>query len=247
MSRYNESFRVNLSERMKKKMEAIAETENIDQSELVRSAIDDYIQDAETTPQEELARVHEKIDEAEREAKQHQEKAEEYHERIEELRSREQELTRQMEKVSQLDTLEDLFERIIRGSVEDETANISQHHSLAKDASANFDVDEQEILQRIYTEYPEIPESEFHHRELDDSWTREWPEEYDAILERVARLTRWRGETSTYQVHHIAEHYGIEDMEVLEDVSARYDDLQVSERDSDSDLATASGVVLTSV
>jgi len=45
---------------MKKKMEAVAEAENIDQSELVRSAIDDYLQDAVTTPQEELARVHKK-------------------------------------------------------------------------------------------------------------------------------------------------------------------------------------------
>ena len=106
---------------------------------------------------------------------------------------------------------------------------------------------DQDISQRIYTEYPEVPESEFHHREIDESWSREWPEEYDEILERVARLTRWRGETSTSQVHHIAEHYEMEDMEVLEDVSARYDDLQVSQRDSDSDLAIAPDVVLTSV
>jgi len=232
---------------MKKKMEAVAEAENIDQSELVRSAIDEYIQDATTTPQEELAHVREKIDEAEREAKQHQEKAEEYHEQIEELRSREQELTRQMEKVSQLDTLEDLLERIIRGSVEDDTMYISQHNPLAKDASANFDVDEQEILQRIYTEYPEVPESEFHHREIDESWSREWPEEYDEILDRVARLTHWRGETSTHQVHHIAEQYEVENIDVLEDVSTRFDELQVSQKDPDSEFRSTSGVILTSV
>lgn len=228
-------------------MEAVAEAENIDQSELVRSAIDDYLQDAATTPQEELARVHEKIDEAERGAKRHQEQAEEYQEQIEELKSREQELTREMEKVSQLDTLEDLLERIVRGSVEDDTITISQHRSLTKDASANFEVDEQEIVRRIYAEYPEIPESGFHHREIDESWTRDWPEEYDEILERVARLTRWRGDTGTLHILHIAEHYGVEDMEVLEDVSARYDDLQVSQRDADSDLKSASDIVLTSV
>lgn len=227
-------------------MEAVAEAENIDQSELVRSAIDDYLQDAETTPQEELARVHKKIDEAEHEAKQHQERAEEYREHIEELRSREQELTRQMEKVSQLDTLEDLLERIVRGSVEDDSTNISQHRSLTKDTSANFNVDTEEIIKRIYAEYPEVSESEFHHREIDESWTRKWPEEYDEILERVARLTHWRGETSKAQVFHIAEHYDVEDTDVLEDVSARFDGLQVSQRDADSDLRTASDIVLTS-
>lgn len=246
MSRYDESFRLNLSESMKKKMEAVAEAENINQSELVRSAIDEYLQNASTTPQEELARVNEKIDEAEREAKEHRESAEEYELQIEELRGREQELAKQLEKVSQLDSLEDLLERIVRRSVEDDEMNISQHQSLVKDTGANFDVDEQEILQRIYTEYPEVPESEFHHRELDQSWTREWPEEYDEILERVARLARWRDKTSTDHVIHIAEHYDVEDTDLLEDVSARYDDLQVSQRDADSDLKTASDIVLTS-
>jgi len=141
-------------------MEAVAEAENINQSELVRSAIDEYLQNASTTPQEELASVNEKIDEAEREAKEHRERAEEYDMQIEELRGREQELSKQLEKVSQLDSLEDLLERIVRRSVEDNTTNISQHQPLVKDTGANFDVDEQEVLQRIYTEYPEVPDSD---------------------------------------------------------------------------------------
>jgi len=106
---------------------------------------------------------------------------------------------------------------------------------------------DQDISQRIYTEYPEVPESEFHHREIDESWSREWPEEYDEILDRVARLTHWRGETSTHQVHHIAEQYEVENIDVLEDVSTRFDELQVSQKDPDSEFRSTSGVILTSV
>jgi hypothetical protein len=218
---------------MKKKLEAAAEAENVGQSEIVRSAINEYLQDTVETSKEELARIHEKIDETEREAQQHQKKAEERRERIEDLREREKELTRKMDKVAQLDTLADMLERIAKESIEEETSNTSQHQSLTKETSANYNVDEQEIIKRIYTEYPEIPESEFHHRELDESWSREWPDDYDYMLTRMARLTRWKGELCSHEVRHISQNYDVQPDELLKDASTHSDDLELAQGNSD--------------
>ncbi len=230
MPRFDESFRLNLSERMKKTMEAVAKAEDISQSELVRMAIDEYLQDATTTPEEELAIIREDMSEAKHEAEQYQKKAKEQREQLEELKNREKELAEQIEQISELDTLDDLLKRVVQEAVEKDGGSISPYNTLVEDISAEFTIEGQELINRIYTEYPAVGITKFQQSEVSDSLSREWPEEYKDMLGRVARLTRWRGETTSSQVWHVADKYEMEADELVRDVSEESDDLDLTEK-----------------
>lgn len=208
MARFTESYRFNMTPELKAKLNATAEAEGRKKSEIIREVLWEYVKDVEDDLDAELAQVRERLDEIPEERTQHQEALEELEEEREELKKKEQRLAEKNNEISQTVSYEDSLDRIRDEALQKENASVSKHWTIIEDAATKHRRTESQVVQDLYEKRPVLVDAEFHDREIQPSWSREY-DDYDTALDTLKYRAEY--DVGIYEkAEEIANHFDVE-------------------------------------